>query len=216
MNGWSQFHLLLRACCIFGVAVMGLASCSSFTKEKSGAEVRKEGYAALLKTVKPGMYRRQLYAVLPPQETPLSVPPLLMAVAYTGSTASPLFRPHMECHHLDEECYLIVFYQLKKGAEYGLRDITSRKALSSALDSTDTTPDSSSEWIPFRKGQPPSKENPDDIILSVSGIHFTNGAPGKLLIPATGSPIQEEGELFGRGMVGEPRADFPLPMTSSP
>lgn len=205
---------VMRAVLAAFVCGVGCTSCASFQKEKSGAELRKEGYEALLRTVKPGMYRRQLYAVLPPHETPLSVPPLLMAVAYTGSTASPLFRPHMECHFMDEECYAVVFYQLENGSEYGLRDIAPRHG--TMPDSIDFAPSKLSDWIPFGKGKSPSKENPDDIVLDVSPVHLTRKAPDRLQIPATASPLQEEGKLFGRKIAIEPGADSPLPMAPSP
>ncbi len=208
---------LRRACTLGGMLVLGagLTSCASFKKEKTGAELRKEGYEALLKTVKPGMYRRQLYAVLPPCRTPLAEPPSMKPLVHTEDGWSTKTDAHMECHDLDDECFLVVYYQLRNGREYGFPQ--------SAIDppppkrdkgSVQITPDIAhvcgflpmSESVPFRKGQPHSKENPDDIIVSTLGV-FSRAVP----VPNFGSqyiqfPFQRPGARIGRPLsvgVGE-------------
>ena len=60
--------------CALGLLAFSLGACSS---DKTGAALRKEGYDAILKNIKPGMHRRQLYALLPPARKPTAYPPRL-------------------------------------------------------------------------------------------------------------------------------------------
>ncbi|WP_147263194.1 hypothetical protein [Roseimicrobium gellanilyticum] len=189
----------------------GLTSCASFKKEKSGAELRKEGYDALLKTVKPGMYRRQLYAVLPPHKKPTAQPPSVCAFA-----GVLMYWAHHERHELDPECHLEVSYQLKNGNEYKRRKRSMHGTpvnLSSmhpiTLDTIGKLLMEASAQTQFADGETNSKENPDDIILSVSKVHLKDEHPAEFGIPAyTIHPTQEHGVKFGRER--ESRNDFPF------
>jgi hypothetical protein len=213
MNRYTQFRRVIQACFISSVAVMGLASCSSFTKEKSGAEIRKEGYAALLKTVKPGMYRRQLYAVLPPCEKPMAKPPSVCGVA-----GVLMYFAHAETHKLDTECHLRVAYQLKNGDEYKTSKTAPprRSKARASKQAGSITPDSIDALLfaevsietPFVTGRTPSRENPDDIIMSISDVHLESASEA-ISLEITISPTQEHGRKFGTGP--SPSAnDFPF------
>jgi hypothetical protein len=189
---------------------MGLASCSSFTKDKSGAEIRKEGYNALLKTVKPGMYRRQLYAVLPPHGKPVARPPDLFAFV-----SVPVYGAHQETHVLDDECYVTVHYQLKDGKEYTRPTRGTRGPTRSGTKAnTPITPDSIDQLLEeatlLARHEMPSRENADDIIISVSEVHISTASPRIVEMPTmTGFPTQEHGVKFGRPI--EPnKLDFPF------
>lgn len=168
----------------------GLTSCASFKKEQSGAELRKEGYEALLKTVKPGMYRRQLYAVLPPYKKPMARPPVIggrifMLPSIPGREG---YLAHQEKHELDEECWVIVNYQLRDGKEYPPPPQSKSLSLDSLISKPKRTP------LVMR-----SKENPDDIIYSVSAVCLKSShAETSSLAFSTFLPTQENAILFGR------------------
>lgn len=179
----------------------GLTSCASFKKEQSGAELRKEGYEALLKTVKPGMYRRQLYAVLPPCEKPMALSPQFSGRLFSA----PIFNEHMEWHRLDEECLLQVRYQLKDQRDYPSR--TGSFPKTRALDPRSTV--NEGPKIPEGK-RVPSKENPDDILTSISSVQLSTGAQDFPVITVTTSPWQETGNIYGRKPLSVSGEDFPF------
>jgi hypothetical protein len=208
---------MMRAAVVVLVLGAGFTSCASFKKEKSGAELRKEGYDALLKTVKPGMYRRQLYAVLPPCEKPKAQPPRVCGVA-----GILMYWAHQERHQMDPDCYLDVHYQLKNGNEYRKLKAapTPRTTKASTRKPVPLTPDSidalltaeARELTDFVEDEVPSKENPDDIIISISGVHLVSQAPKQLHLGITVSPTQEQGFIFGRARETVPL----LPMAVEP
>lgn len=207
---------VMKAVVVFLVFGAGFTSCANFQKENSGAELRKEGYEALLKTVKPGMYRRQLYAVLPPCEKPKAKPPSLFGVAGVG-----LYWAHREKHQLDPECYLEVCYQLKKGDEYQKRKtpslrgpkVSSRKPVALNPDSIDGLLSAQALVTQdFVEGEVPSKENPGDIIMSISGVHLASNPERKIFLELTPNPTQENGFIFG----SKPEPFPLLPMESNP
>ena len=189
-----SFHLFkqLRLLLIFGVLACGLASCASFKKEKSGAELRKEGYEALLKAVKPGMYRRQLYAVLPPYKMPMARPP------FPGAFAGlQLYYAHLEKHELDEECWLAVRYQIKNGKEYPEQEPVATGKRPATIDELLVA----TELLdPPLHRKVPSRENPDDIILSISSVCPKDRPFSDFYSEDTSNPTQEHGWKFGRKM----------------
>lgn len=194
-----SFRLFRQLCLrlISGVFACSLVSCATFTKEKSGAELRKEGYEILLQTVKPGMYRRQLYAVLPPYKKPAARPP------FPGSVYGlQFFSAHQEKHALDEECHLVVHYQLKNRGEYP----SEGRLVKGKLPTIDELLYSTSAVYPVIDWIVPSKENPNDIILSVSGVCLKDDS--QIFWEETLDPTQEHGVKFGREM--ESRNDFPF------
>jgi len=191
---------MMRAAVVVWMLGAGLTSCASFKKEKSGAELRKEGYEALLKTVKPGMYRRQLYAVLPPYKKPLAKPPLEGTVV-----ALQLYWAHQEKHELDEECHLMVHYQLKTGREYPTKRRVEKGMWPSTIDELLSA---TALGSPTNDRTVPSKENPDDIILSVSKVRLNDELAELMLPEDTLHPTQEHGVKFGRER--ESRNDFPF------
>lgn len=181
--------MVVQRTLMIGAVAGCLLSCASFKKEKSGAELRKEGYEALLKTVKPGMYRRQLYAVLPPFRAPLAKPPTMLPLVLTEDGKSTKTDAHMECHELDDELFLAVYYQLKNAREYGFTQsvidpMPPTRRTGERTGSIFITPDvvtcailrPTHEWFPFRGHRPVSKENPDDIIVARMGV-FSRSIP---------------------------------------
>lgn len=173
----------------------GLTSCASFKKEQSGAELRKEGYEAILNTVKPGMYRRQLYAVLPPYKKPMARPPMLI-------DTKGFFLAHNERHMLDPECYFLIHYQPKDGNEYRKHKWNEpRSDIRSANKSIDgllteairKARGGDGSWAKFEFTRPEvlSEENPDDIILAISQVHLTTESEEPFWIEITRAPTQE-------------------------
>ncbi len=192
---------MMRAAFVAWVLGAGLTSCASFQKEKSGAELRKEGYEVLLKTVKPGMYRRQLYAVLPPCEKPKALSPQFSGRFFSA----PFFNEHMEWHRLDEECLLLVKYQLKNQREYPSR--TGSFPKTQAPDHRSTV----NEGPRILEGKRvPSKENLDDIITSISPVQLSTGTPNFPVMSFTTSPWQEAGNVHGRKPLVASGLDFPF------
>lgn len=175
----------------------------------------------LVKTIKPGMYRRQLYAVLPPYITPIAKPPTIHSVFYTDSGATYVFMPHQETHEMDEECMIIVQYQLRSGAEYLKRgasldplDLRARPTKWSDVGS-DGVLNYPSGISPYRESEMPSKENPDDIIVSLSSLHTKSHPGGKHPKVLLASPTQKHGEVFGRATPPTSTMEFPFPMDAS-
>jgi hypothetical protein len=189
--------------CVLGLLAL-LSACSS---DKTGAELRKEGFDAILKNIKPGMYRRQLYALLPPMHKPTAYPPRVSYFHWKGSAP---YSDHREEHPLDDECSLEVTYQLKNGKEYAEprseRDKVFRTKGSS---SKRLTPDSIDELLSaaacpplpyndrFRAGPLPSRENPDDIIVSVSET-LIHTQPGDVMTFGTMFYPTQDNLKFGR------------------
>lgn len=200
---------LLTLCLAFAVTA-GLASCSSLTREKSSVELRKEGYETLLKKVKPGMYRRQLYAVLPSYRKPIARPPVV------GGTPFMLPCPpdryphwaHQELHKLDDECWLVVNYQLKDGNEYPAppepRNGTSIDGLLTKAMS------------PSPPRMTHSRENPDDIIFSISNVcQKSKATEASDFQFSTHVPTQEQGILFGRALFTQQEFEWLLGIHSA-
>ncbi|QIF01160.1 hypothetical protein [Roseimicrobium sp. ORNL1] len=207
---------MMRAAVAAVLCGAGFTSCASFQKEKSGAELRKEGYEALLKTVKAGMYRRQLYAVLPPCEKPKAQPP-----SFCGIGGVTMYWAHQETHKLDPECHLTVCYQLKNGGEYRRRNEWAlRTTKPPATKPFALTPDTIDALLKaeafvlteFAEDEVPSKENPDDIIMSISGVHLTSPLSKQIPMEITISPTQQQGFILGRRTEKGPD----LPMTVEP
>ena len=101
MNG-RLLALLLTALCV-------LPSCASSPRNPLAA--RQRAYARLASFLKPGMTRRQLYALLPPQRTPtytVSASPLAPGISFFPSP----FDYRVETHPLDPDFYLSVSYLL--------------------------------------------------------------------------------------------------------
>lgn len=187
----------------------GLVSCSGLTRERSGAELRKEGYDMLVKTVKPGMYRRQLYAVLPPFKKPMAKPAQQWGVAGLLT-----YTPHQEVHELDEECRLVIDYQLKNGGEY--KDPREKnwgrdpRTIDELMDM----------FASIAASRVPPKQNPDDIITSISEVLLKAEPSPPPNYGGTVSPTQEHGVLFGRepaaGPLPPPRPISPFPPDQKP
>jgi hypothetical protein len=148
-----RMAVTLGTCCVLALS---LGTCSSY---KTGVELRKEGYDEIARSIKPGMHRRQLYALLPPMRKPVADPPFAFPI---HSLPGPSVYQHRERHELDEECHLIVHYQLKDEPEH-----TYRRAKKPAA----TTPESIDALlaaITLPSPSTPSKENPNDIIVHIS------------------------------------------------
>lgn len=134
-----------------------MVSCTS-TQETD----RQKGYGELAECIKPGMYRRQLYAVLPPMEKPLATPfPVAVASMWT-------YPFNKEKHRLDPEHFLEVTYY----ARNPLGSTPSKPKRSSKVRSPGTI-DGLIEDVFGPPGKPgPSKESPDDVIASISPVQF--------------------------------------------
>jgi len=75
---------------------------------------RRLYYEHLLAKTEPGMTRRGLYQILPPQHTPTASLPVLFSVD------ERLYFPHTERHPLDHDFFLAVEYRLARLREYPL------------------------------------------------------------------------------------------------
>jgi hypothetical protein len=134
-----------------------LVSCRS-TQETD----RQKDYDELAECIKPGMYRRQLYAVLPPMEKPVATP---VRVAVDSIWTHPLEK---EKHRLDPEHLLEVTYYAKNP----LGRTSSPPKRSSKVRIPDTI-DGFLEDAFSPPGKPgPSKESPDDVIAWISPVQF--------------------------------------------
>lgn len=192
--------------CTFSLLALALGACSS--SGKSGAALRKEGYDAIVRNIKPGMYRRQLYALLPPARTSEAQPPELL-----GIIGIALYTEHREKHDLDDECYLNVRYQLKNGKDYANPrygksvQIAPKGKLPPGADSIDALLNPSPYEIDllldssnrFKPGVVPSRENPDDIITSISTTLLVNDPVRTIDFGTTVSPTQDSFR-FGRDL----------------
>ncbi|WP_038166216.1 hypothetical protein [Verrucomicrobium sp. BvORR106] len=147
---------LIKALAVAVFAVT-MVSCAS-TQETD----RQKGYGELAECIKPGMYRRQLYAVLPPMEKPVATP---VAVAAYSIWTYPFEK---ETHRLDPEHFLEVTYYVRNP----LGRTSSKPKRSSKVPSPDTI----DGFIEDAFGPPskpgPSKESPDDVIASISPVQF--------------------------------------------
>lgn len=134
-----------------------IVSCTS-TQETD----RQKGYGELAECIKPGMYRRQLYAVLPPMEKPVTVP-ILTALASVWT--HPFEK---EKHRLDPEHFLEVTYY----ARNPLGRTSSPSKRSSKVRTPDTIDGLLEDAFGPSSKPGPSKESPDDVIASISRVQF--------------------------------------------
>jgi hypothetical protein len=185
--------------------------------------LRKEGYDSIVKNIKPGMHRRQLYALLPPMRKPQAEPPRMWD--FVGSLQ---YTEHVETHELDDECHLMVSYQLKDGSEYLtpsslLAQRRAKKGHSLTPDSIDicppivVKPDGIDKLLKqlgieapkFKTGPVPSMENPDDIVTAISRTRFMTrtdiDSEDKIsFLRVTSAPTQDA-TAFGREPSGPVR-----------
>ena len=152
----------------------GLISCDPAGGGKVQPESSKQHYETLLKTVKPRMSRRELYAVLPPHTTPAAFPAAFSGRAYSAG----LYYAHQEKHELDEAYFLVVEYQVRTESDY---EKPAREAAAKVPLKTKTGLEF--EGLPVR-----SMENPDDIIERIS------------LVQIAATPAQ----FYGRSMTSFP------------
>jgi len=143
--------------CLLSLLTLGLGACAS--SKYRDATLRKKGYDRIVKSIRPGMTRQQLYALLPPARRPTASPPL------TNSPASQGCTQREDTHPLDDVCLLLVRYQLKNPAEYPpppkSRPHTGKEEPASLEQLMDTPEGYSRTWVP-------SRENPGDIVTAIS------------------------------------------------
>lgn len=130
---------------------------------------RERAYRHLASLVKPGMLRRQLYALLPPKDTPLATPPGIESIIGVA-----IFSTHRERHLLDSDFCLEVYYRIDNPKEYGIELRRGKpKALPpstqpNSIDALLASPPTNIEGVEWSHGKTvPSCQNPNDVIVAV-------------------------------------------------
>jgi hypothetical protein len=129
---------------IFIIALAALLPSCALTPERREQVARQKHYEQLLARVKPGMTRRQLYAILPPIGVPIATPPQCSAIIGFAH-----FTPLMETHLLDADFSLRTQFRVAKVSEYPSAWPTSMDAFLARGTST-----------------MPSRQNPRDELLA--------------------------------------------------
>lgn len=89
-----------------------LSGCASSRSDPRG--VRRNGYCRISSHLTSGMTRRQLYALLPPAETPRAEP----AALFSLDGASVTYFPHTERYRIDREFEVIAQFRLATARDY--------------------------------------------------------------------------------------------------
>lgn len=164
--------VILTATMILTIGMTGCQNVINLSKSddlQSHKDQRERAYRRLVGFVKPGMLRRQLYALLPPKDTPMATPPGIEHII-----GMAIFSTHRERHLLDSDFCLEVYYQIDNPKEYGIELRKSKqKALQpsnqpNSIDALLASPPTIIDGVEWSHGKKvPSRQNPNDVIVDV-------------------------------------------------
>ncbi len=162
-----------------------ISGCAGFHFEKpgSGKDQTLIAFSEIVEGIPMGITRRQLYAMLPPAQTPIARPPVMVSMA-----GVPFFSEHEEMHPLAEGLCVDVFYQLATRKDFetyaSKRERHPRKSNGQTVGQSSSGGQLSSQMIDeLLVGEAfpiaftvRSLENPNDIVTAIGPVRKASDA----------------------------------------